>query len=122
MAWKSLALGVMIGAAVVVGVWAQSAPPRKAYVLVQSDVTNPEQYAAYAKVTPDIVAKYQGKFLARGGRNVTLEGQKAPARVVVIEFPSFEAAQAWYNGPGYTAARKLRAGAATMQFVLVEGL
>ena len=53
---------------------------------------------------------------------MTLEGQKAPARVVVIEFPSYDAAQAFYNGPEYTAARKLRAGAATMQIVAAEGL
>jgi len=122
MSFKSLAAGLVIGAAVVSAAWAQSTPAKKAYLLVQSDVTNADQYAVYAKTTPPTVEKYGGRFLARGGRNITLEGPKAPPRVVVIEFPSFEAAQAFYNSPEYTASRKLRAGAATMQFVAVEGL
>ncbi len=117
---------IVVFAAAVTGaaLWAQApAPaPKKAYMLVQSDVTNAEQYAGYAKVSPETIAKYGGKFLARGGRNLTFEGAQAPARVVVIEFPDFAAAEAWYHSPEYTAARKLRDGAATMQFVVVEGL
>src|SRR5262245_36085754 len=97
----------------------QQAP--KAYVLVQVDVTNPQQYSEYAKLSPGIIEKFGGRFLARGGRSVTLEGPPAAARVVVIEFPSFERAQQFYDSPEYVAARKVRAGAATAQFVLVEG-
>lgn len=122
MSLKNVVLGALMCATAVVGVWAQSVPAKKAYVLVQSDVTNAEQYAGYAKLSPATVEKYGGKFLARGGRSLTLEGQKAPSRVVVIEFPNYEAAQAWYNGSEYTALRKMRAGAATMQFVVVEGM
>jgi uncharacterized protein (DUF1330 family) len=119
---KGLATGMLMGAAIVGGAWAQTTPAKKAYLLVQSEVTNTGQYAAYAKLTPAIIEKFGGKFMARGGRNVTLEGAKAPARVVVIEFPSFDAAQAFYNSPEYVAARKVRSGAATMQIVAVEGL
>lgn len=122
MAWKSVLIGIAIGVAAVGGAWAQSVPAKKAYVLVQSEVINPDQYAGYAKLTPAIIEQYGGRFLTRGGRSLTLEGHKAPERVVVIELPNYEAAQAFYNGPEYTAARKLRAGAATMQIVVVEGL
>ena len=122
MAWKSVVIGIAIGSAAVGGAWAQSVPAKKAYLLVQSDVTNPDQYAGYAKLTPAIIEQYGGRFLSRGGRSLTLEGQKAPARVVVTEFPTYETAQAFYNGPEYTAARTLRAGAATMQIVVVEGM
>jgi len=94
----------------------------KAYLLVQVDVTNAEQYGEYAKLSPAIIEKFGGHFLARAGRSVTLEGPEAPHRVVVIEFPSFERAQAFYNSPEYVAARKVRAGAAKAQFVLVEGM
>jgi len=75
----------------------------------------------YAKLSPAIIEKFGGRFLARGGRSTTLEGPPAPGRVVVIEFPSYERAQAFYNSPEYVAARKVRAGAAKAQFVLVEG-
>jgi uncharacterized protein (DUF1330 family) len=122
MTWKIVLISVAASVAAIGGAWAQSVQAKKAYVLVQSDVTNPDQYAGYAKLTPAIIEQYGGKFLTRGGRSATLEGQKAPARVVVLEFPNYEAAQAFYNGPEYTAARKVRAGAATMQIVVVEGL
>jgi uncharacterized protein (DUF1330 family) len=96
-------------------------PSPKAYLLVQVDVTNTQQYGEYTKLSPAIIEKFGGHFLARGGRTMTLEGPPAPSRVVVIEFPSFDRAQAFYNSPEYVAARKVRAGAAKAQFVLVEG-
>lgn len=95
---------------------------KKAYLLAQVEVSNAEQYQKYAAAAPDVVAKYGGRYLARGGRSVTLEGPPAKPRVVVIEFPSLEQAQAFYNSPEYVATRKLRDGAATAQFVVVEGL
>ena len=76
----------------------------------------------YAKLTPGIVAKFGGKYLARAGRTVTLEGPPARSRVVVLEFPSVERAEAFYKSPEYIAARKVRAGAAQAQFVVVEGI
>jgi uncharacterized protein (DUF1330 family) len=96
--------------------------PKRAYLLVQADISNPERYADYARLAPDIVTQYGGRYLARGGRSLTLEGPPARSRVVVIEFPSIDAAQRFYNSPEYTAARKLREGSATAQFVVVEAL
>ena len=94
----------------------------KAYLLVQVNVTNPQQYGEYTKLSPAIIQEFGGRFIARGGRSTTLEGPPAPDRVVVIEFPSYERARAFYDSPEYVAARKVRAGAANAQFVLVEGL
>lgn len=94
---------------------------KKAYILVQVEVSNPPQYAEYTKVSPGIIEKFGGRFIARGGRSVTLEGPPSSGRVVVVEFPSFEKAQQFYNSAEYEAAKKLRAGAAKAQFILVEG-
>jgi uncharacterized protein (DUF1330 family) len=113
-------IAVMILAAGLVILAAQA--PKKAYVLVQVEVTNPEQYAEYMKLSPGVIEKFGGKFIARGGRSATLEGTPARGRVVVVEFPSFERAQEFYKSAEYEAARKVRAGAATAQFVLVEGI
>jgi uncharacterized protein (DUF1330 family) len=104
------------GAAVAVAQTTQ----KKAYVLVQVEVTNPTQYANYAKLAPAIVAKYGGTYLARAGRTATLEGPAAKDRVVVLEFPSFERAREFYNSPEYQGARKLRQGAANAQWIVVE--
>lgn len=121
---KSL-IAVIVGVVVTgaVAVWAQApAAAKKAYLVGQIDVTNPTQYAEYAKLTPAIIEKFGGRFLARGGKNVTLEGRSAPARVVVLEFPSFEKAQEFYNSPEYQKAKQVREGAASANFVIVEGL
>ena len=112
-----LAAGLGIGSAS-----ARQGAAKKAYILVQVDVTNPQQYGEYTKLSPGIIEKFGGHFLARGGRTATLEGPAARSRVVVIEFPSFERAQQFYNSPDYEAARTVRAGAASAQFVLTEGL
>jgi uncharacterized protein (DUF1330 family) len=118
---RIVVVGAILLGAVIAAAAAQPATP-KAYMVVQVDVTNPQQYQEYAKLAPGIVAKYGGTYLARAGRTVTLEGPPAKSRVVVLEFPSFERAQQFYHSPEYVAARKLREGAGTAQFVVVEAL
>jgi uncharacterized protein (DUF1330 family) len=115
------AFAIVVAALAAGSAWARQDAPKKAYILVQVEVTNPQQYAEYTKLSPAIIEKFGGRFLARGGRIATLEGPPARSRVVVIEFPSFERAQQFYTSPDYEAARKVRAGAASAQFVLVEG-
>jgi uncharacterized protein (DUF1330 family) len=73
-------------------------------------------------LSPGIIAKFGGRFLARGGRTATLEGAPARGRVAVVEFPSFERAQEFYTSAEYQAAKKVRAGVANAQFVLVEAM
>ena len=116
-------VGLMVAAAFMCGIAIASAQAaKKAYILVQVEVTNPQQYQEYAKLSPGIVSSFGGRFLARAGRTQTLEGPAAKSRVVLLEFPSFEKAQEFYQSPAYTAARKVRDGAAQAQFVLVEGV
>lgn len=93
-----------------------------AYILARINVTDPRQYAAYTAVTPGIIAQFGGRFLVRGGQTATLEGPEEKSRVVVIEFPSMAAAQGFYASTEYQAAKRLRAGAATGQFIVVEGV
>jgi uncharacterized protein (DUF1330 family) len=115
---------VLIAAAIVVAtiLAAGAQPAKKGYVLVEVDVTNPQQYGEYMKLSPGIIEKFGGRFIARGGRTVTLEGTPSRGRIVVVEFPSFERAEEFYKSAEYEAARKARAGAATARFVLVEGI
>ena len=51
----------------------------------------------------------------------TLEGREETDRVVVIEFPSLARAKAFWDSPEYGEARSKRAGAATGQFIVVDG-
>lgn len=93
-----------------------------AYLIVRLEVSDPARLKEYATATPPIIAQYGGKFLARGGHTVTLEGPTETRRVVVIEFPSLAAAEAYYHSAQYSEARKLRAGAAIAEFIAVEGI
>jgi uncharacterized protein (DUF1330 family) len=93
-----------------------------AYIISRIQITNPEQYKEYMKVTPGAVAKHGGKFIVRGGEVVTLEGPEEKRRLVVIEFPSLEHANTFYRSDDYGAARKLRAGAAVAEFIAVDGV
>jgi uncharacterized protein (DUF1330 family) len=111
-----LVIGIAIGR-----VWAAQDVPKKAYMIGQIDVSNPQQYGEYAKLSPGIIAKYGGRFIARAGRTVTLEGTPARSRVVIVEYPSFERGQAFFSSTEYQQAKKMREGAANAQFILVEG-
>lgn len=93
-----------------------------AYVVVDIEVTAPEQYETYKLLAPPAIAAYGGRYLTRGGKTITLEGDWQPSRFVILEFESLERAQAWYDSPEYAEARQVRAGAATMQMVATEGL
>jgi uncharacterized protein (DUF1330 family) len=93
----------------------------KGYVISRVDVTNPEAYARYAAAATKAIADHGGKALARGGRSEALEG-KARARNVVLEFESYDAARRYFHSEQYQAARALRAGAAEIEMVLVEGV
>jgi uncharacterized protein (DUF1330 family) len=93
-----------------------------AYVLVDCKVTDPARYDTYKKLAEVAVTRHGGRYLARGGENVMLEGTRHPNRVVVLEFPTLERAKAFYDSAEYLAARAARAGAAEMQIVAVAGV
>ena len=92
-----------------------------AYLIALVDVTNPTQYAEYTKATPGVIAKFGGRFIVRAGRTETLEGPQETRRVVVIEFPSYERASAFFASEEYQQAKQLREGAANGSFILVDG-
>lgn len=92
-----------------------------AYVINDMEVTNLETFGQYAQLSPPTVTQYGGRFLVRGGRNETLEGNWSPKRLVVIEFPNIERAKAWLNSPEYAAARRLRQSSAISNMIVVEG-
>lgn len=92
----------------------------KGYWVAHVDVDDPEVYETYKAANAAPFAEYGARFLVRGGPRETREGQ-ARARTVVIEFPSYAAALACYDSPGYRAARALRDPVSTGDLVIVEG-
>jgi uncharacterized protein (DUF1330 family) len=92
-----------------------------AYVIYEAVITDPEQYERYKTQAAASVEAAGGRYLARGGEVESFEGD-APARVVVLEFPTFAAASAWYRGEQYTAARALREAACDARMFVVDGM
>ena len=94
-----------------------------AYLVVESQISDPETFKQYMAAAPAVAKAFGGEYLVRGGRMAVLEGDWTPPRLTVLRYPSFEAAQAMYDSPGYVAARALRHGAtACFNMVLVEGI
>ena len=94
-----------------------------AYLVVESQVSDPEAFKGYLAAAPEAVRAFAGEYLVRGGRMQVLEGDWQPPRLTVVRYPSFEAAQAMYDSPAYVAARALRRGTtACFNMVIVEGV
>ena len=92
-----------------------------AYVIVEVRVTNPEPYAAYRDLATASVARHGGRFLVRGGAVTPLEDDWRPERFVVIEFPSVDAAKAFYYSDDYQDALKVRHANSVGRSFIVEG-
>lgn len=90
-------------------------------IIDSSDVSKPQMYQEYVQRVPAIVAKYGGKYLARGGNVVAICGDWQPKRLIVIEFESMLKFQKWFNSPEYRAVKHLREGSANVKAVVVEG-
>jgi uncharacterized protein (DUF1330 family) len=93
-----------------------------AYIIVDVEITDPVNYAAYIRVVPPTITRYGGRFLVRGGKAEILEGSWSPKRIVVLEFPDSDLARAWWESEEYSAPKALRQSASVTQMILVEGV
>jgi uncharacterized protein (DUF1330 family) len=101
---------------------ASDEPKNPGYLIARVEVKDWERYLKYAQATPEVIARFGGKFIVRGGDVVTLEGETETRRLVIIEFPSVKKVQEFYHSPEYSRIKELRAGAAIGQFLAVDGI
>ena len=93
-----------------------------AYLIGRVSTDNSTLLSGYQAAVPEIIKKYRGRFIARGGTTITLEGPIEPRRIVIIEFPELSDAQEFYHSHEYTTARNLREGIAVVEFIVVDGI
>jgi uncharacterized protein (DUF1330 family) len=94
-----------------------------AYVIADIKISDETQYAQYRALSPGAVAAAGGEFVVRGGRHETLEGNWKPSRMVMLRFPTYDQARAFYDSELYRAARAKRAGATEyFNLIVVEGV
>lgn len=92
-----------------------------AYLIADVEVTDQDTYATYATQVPPIIKQYGGRYLVRGGKTETPEGDWRPARLVVLAFDDLAAAKRFYDSKEYQAIIEFRHRASGSRLVLVEG-
>jgi len=94
-----------------------------AYLIVDTQIENPEEYEKYKAKAKPIAEKYGGVYRARGGAMEVLEDDLwHPARLVVIEFPDMESARAFANSEEYAPVKPIRRANAKCTLAIVEGV
>ncbi len=92
-----------------------------AYLIVEVETTDEALMAEYRKHTPGAIAKFGGKFIVRGGKTRTVEGGWTPPRIVMIEFPTFDAAEKFYDSEHYKPILAMRLKAGKSKAIIVDG-
>jgi len=93
-----------------------------AYMVFTRDKTlDQNELNLYSKEVPATLAGHEVKILALYGRHEDLEGDPTEG-TVILEFPSIDAAKAWYDGPEYRKVREHRFKGSTYRAVLIQGV
>lgn len=114
-------VGVLIGIASDAVIHAQQAKPLPGYVIAEVDVTDPATFQQYGAKAPGTLAPFNGHYIIRGGKTLSLEGDP-PKRFVVIAFDSVEKAKAWEDSPAYDEIKPIRHKSAKSRVFIAEGV
>ncbi len=93
-----------------------------AYVIVEVSIQDRNKMLEYQQLSPATIAAFDGRFIVRGGQTTLLEGDWQPERIVIIEFPTAEKANAWWHSELYAQPKQLRQAAGSTKMILVEGV
>jgi len=93
-----------------------------AYMLVDVEVRDAEQYAKYRDEVPALIAKHGGEYLVRGGDFDVVEGDWKPHRLVLFRFPSRQAIHDLMGDPEYAELKALRQRVANSIVVAMDGI
>lgn len=96
--------------------------PAPAYLVAHIEVHDPAGFEEYRSRVVPVLEAFGGRYLVRGGALETLEGAEQRRRMVVIEFPSMDAARGFYHSPAYAPVLQRRLDSAASDIVLVEGV
>jgi uncharacterized protein (DUF1330 family) len=89
-----------------------------AYVVAMLNINDPDAFGVYAGAVGAVTEKFGGRYLFAGPGSTVLEGEPAPDGMAIIEFPSAEDAQRWYDSEEYAPLIELRQSAAATVLVM----
>jgi uncharacterized protein (DUF1330 family) len=107
------------GAGLVETLHAQMKP--KAYVIAETEVTDPASFGKYAQGVGPILAQAGARFTANGGQTFVINGAQ-PKRIAIIEWDTFEQGRAFYESDAYRKLTPDRDKGGNFRAILVEGL
>lgn len=90
-------------------------------IFIRESTQDQAELDVYSQMAGATLEGHPVKVLAAYGRQEVLEGPVVEG-VVIVEFPSIEAAREWYDSPAYREAREHRLKGAKYRAVIVEGL
>jgi uncharacterized protein (DUF1330 family) len=93
----------------------------KAYLVLDFSVNDLAGFRKYIAEIPAFIAKHSGKYIVQGVRPTTIEGNWKSERMVIIEFPDRDKAEAFLGDPQIQDLFKVRHDTTTSKLVLVEG-
>ena len=93
--------------------------PKGIWIAVYEKIDDKETLKKYAAKATVAIDKYSGKFLVRGGKNITLEGNQSP-RTVIVEFPTFSEAEECYKSDEYQEALDILKGSVVRNLQIIE--
>ena len=93
-----------------------------AYAILDLKIFDEEKLQEYKNIAPQIIKKFKGKIIVRGGQTNSVEGNWNPQRIVIIEFPNYEMAYDWWISDEYKKATELRKKGADTNVLIVDGI
>ncbi len=93
-----------------------------AYLIADVNVADLAAYEDYRSRVPAVIEQYGGRYLVRGGAATAAEGDRAPNRMVVLEFTDMAALRRFYDSPEYAPLKAIRQRAARSELTFVEGV
>ncbi len=93
-----------------------------AYVIFDVEIRDMAKYQTFMQGAKAALDAAGARYLARGGAHHVHEGEWQPRRIVILEFPSMAAWDAFYNGPVYQGLKSIRDECSSARLVSVEGL
>ncbi len=92
-----------------------------AYLVLDFTVNDLRGFLPYVNAIPAFIEKHGGRHIVRGAEPAVMEGDWAPERLVILEFPSQENARAFLDDPEAQALFAVRHKTTTSKLILADG-
>ena len=93
----------------------------KGYLIANLDIQDQPTFQRYREQVMPLIAKYGGRYIVRGGEVQDVEGHLGLKRLIVLEFPTLDAARTFYDSPEYQPIKAIRFQSTTSDVALVGG-